>query len=508
MAYMKDSAGRRLDSFEALGADDAKDAYSPLGAQFAVLTSRLQADNENCVFTAIGDSTGVSGTRWVYLVSQWLKAQYPRYTVNYLVWNGTNYDAAIVLQTGSYTRTFTDGATTNASATLTSAAGAAFVGADVGRPVSGTGIPAGTTIIQWLSATSVTMSANATATGSALSVTLGAHKLSVYNGSTSGMDEVYSSTKIAAQIPVAPNLIIVNYGHNKGTMGDYRAAYYDYMRRLSDWYPRAGLVCTAQNPQRPDMPNATPHLSRAQSIIDLCATEGYGLINITQAFLDTPNWDTTLILGDGIHPTDDLGSPLWASVITTAMKKSIHITPRSAIIKPSRTFIPAAQFIVADGTPTLSAVGAATAPFPAWTMVDAALNSVVCQAEWPNGWQSVNVYVVWSVATGAGYTAGNNSAMWEWAFSPASGLNTNGPFPSPLTTVAPAQPLTYSSNQGGQVSGAPNGGAWETIFTRIKTGLVLSSVPVAIRIRRDGANASDNLAENAYFRGLIIERAS
>lgn len=36
-------------------------------------------------------------------------------------------------------------------------------------------------------------------------------------------------------------------------MGDYRLAYYDYMRRLADWFPRTGLVCTAQNPQRPDM---------------------------------------------------------------------------------------------------------------------------------------------------------------------------------------------------------------------------------------------------------------
>jgi hypothetical protein len=489
---------------------DSSGSYTPLGAQFAVLISRLQADNENCVFTVIGDSTGVSATRWVYLVSQWLKSQYPRYNVNYYVFNGTNYDAAISLQTGTYSRTFTDGATTNASATLTSAAGAVFTLSDIGRPVSGTGIPAGTTITAWTSATSVTMSANATATGSALSVTLGSHTLAVYNGSVSGQDEVYSSTKIPAQIPVAPHLIIVNYGHNKGTMsgGSYRAAFYDYMRRLSDYFPSTGLVCTAQNPERGDMPNATAHLSRAQAIIDLCASEGYGLINATQAFLDTPNWDTTLILGDGIHPTDDLGSPLWASLIKNAMKKSVHVTPRSASIRPSRIFIGASQFIVADGTPTLAASGAASAPFPAWTLVDAAQNSLLTQADWPNGWQSVNVYVVWSVATGTGYTGSNSSVLWEWGFSPASGLNTNGPFPSPLTTTAPGQPLAYTSNQGTQQGGAPNGGAWETIFTRVKTGLVLSSRPVSIRIRRNGADALDNLAETAYFRGLIIERAS
>lgn len=489
---------------------DAKKTYSPLGAQFAVLTSRLQADNENCVFTVIGDSTGVSGTRWVYLVSQWLKAQYPRYNVNYYVFNGTNYDAPISLQVGSYSRVFTDGATTNASATLTSATGAGFTLSDVGRPVSGAGIPVGATIIGWTSATSVTMSANATATASGVSVTLGSHTLAVYNGSVSGQDEVYSSTKIPAQIPVAPHLIIVNYGHNKGTMsgGSYRGAYYDYMRRLADWFPSAGLVCTAQNPERGDMPNATAHLSRAQAIIDLCASEGYGLINVTQAFLDTPNWDTTLILPDGIHPTDGPGSTLWTSLITTAMKRSVHVTPRSASIRPSRMFVGASEFIAFDGTPTLGVAGAATAPFPAWTLPDGSQNSLLTQADWPNGWQTVNVYAVWSVATGAGYTSANNTALWEWAFSPASGLNSNGPFPSPAGTAAPGQSLTFVSNQGTQAGGAPNAGAWETIFTRIKAGLALSSRPVSIRIRRNGADALDNLGENVYFRGLIIERAS
>jgi hypothetical protein len=487
---------------------DAKKTYSPLGAQFAVLINRLQQDNENCVMTAIGDSTGVGGTRWVYLVAQWLKAQYPKYTVNYHVWNGTNYDAPIVLQTGTQSRTFTDGATTNGSAVITSAAGAAFTVSDVGRPVSGAGIPAGATIVSLSSGTSATMSANATATATGVTVTLGPHALNVYNGSTSGMDEVYSSTRIAAQIPVTPHLIIVNYGHNKGNMGDYRAAYYDYMRRIQDWAPRAGIVCTAQNPQRTDQPNNKAHIARAQSIIDLCASEGYGLINVMQAFLDTPNWETTLILPDGIHPTDDAGSPLWASVITTAMKKSIHVTPRSAALKLTRIFIPCTAFIVADGAPTLGVVGSASAPFPAWTFADGVLGSIVGQAEWPNTWETVNVYVIWSVATGSGYTGSNNSVFWEWAFSPAGGLNTNGPFPSPLTTVATAQPLAYSSNQGGTIAGAPNAGPWETIVSRVKTGANFRNIPVGIRIRRQGADSGDNLGENAYFRGLIIERAS
>lgn len=69
-----------------------------------------------------------------------------------------------------------DGATTNADATLTSAT-AAFVAADVGAPISGSGIPAGTYIASVTNGTTVEMSANATATASGVSVTIDRHKV-------------------------------------------------------------------------------------------------------------------------------------------------------------------------------------------------------------------------------------------------------------------------------------------------------------------------------------------
>jgi hypothetical protein len=62
------------------------------------------------------------------------------------------------------TRSVADGATTNASTTLTSAS-AAFTSIDVGNPITGTNIQSGTTITAVNSATSVTMSKTATATG-------------------------------------------------------------------------------------------------------------------------------------------------------------------------------------------------------------------------------------------------------------------------------------------------------------------------------------------------------
>lgn len=69
-------------------------------------------------------------------------------------------------------RVVTDGVTTNADATITSAT-AAFTQADVGRPIAGTGIPAGATIASINSATSAELSANATASASSLTFTFG-----------------------------------------------------------------------------------------------------------------------------------------------------------------------------------------------------------------------------------------------------------------------------------------------------------------------------------------------
>lgn len=70
------------------------------------------------------------------------------------------------------TRFVTDGVTTNADATFTSAS-ASFTAFDVGKTILGTGIPAATTILSVTNSTTVEMSANATATATGLTVTLG-----------------------------------------------------------------------------------------------------------------------------------------------------------------------------------------------------------------------------------------------------------------------------------------------------------------------------------------------
>jgi uncharacterized phage protein gp47/JayE len=79
---------------------------------------------------------------------------------------------ALVIDLYAPGRVLTDAATTNTDATVTSATGA-FTDADIGRSVTGTGIPGGATIASVNSATSIELSAAATATAAGVMLSLG-----------------------------------------------------------------------------------------------------------------------------------------------------------------------------------------------------------------------------------------------------------------------------------------------------------------------------------------------
>lgn len=82
------------------------------------------------------------------------------------------------------TRSVADGVVTNGDATVTSAT-AAFTAADIGAPISGTNIPAGTRIASVTSATEVELSANATGAGTGVTLTIGAALASATYGAGS-----------------------------------------------------------------------------------------------------------------------------------------------------------------------------------------------------------------------------------------------------------------------------------------------------------------------------------
>lgn len=80
--------------------------------------------------------------------------------------------ASIMAKKETATRFVTDGATTSTSTTVTSAT-AAFTSYDVGKKISGAGIPAGATISSVTNATTIVISTAATVTATGVSLTIG-----------------------------------------------------------------------------------------------------------------------------------------------------------------------------------------------------------------------------------------------------------------------------------------------------------------------------------------------
>jgi hypothetical protein len=102
------------------------------------------------------------------------------------------------------TRTVTDGQTTNGSPTVSSAT-ANFTSSDVGKTISGPGIPANATITAVGSSTSITISSTATATASGVALAWGfaAATVTVSLSLHKSGDVADGTHTVLAQVPVA-----------------------------------------------------------------------------------------------------------------------------------------------------------------------------------------------------------------------------------------------------------------------------------------------------------------
>lgn len=80
-----------------------------IAQQAAVLVQRMMLGAEDAAMLVMGDSTGASNTRWVYLLAQRLGAMFPAWTVLYRTYKDTNdtWNSATTLQTGTNGRTLT-----------------------------------------------------------------------------------------------------------------------------------------------------------------------------------------------------------------------------------------------------------------------------------------------------------------------------------------------------------------------------------------------------------------
>jgi hypothetical protein len=127
-----------------------------------VLSNLLLAAGVGSIATQAASGTGIGKSTFTfgYVLNP--------YTVGF---EAANAQGSTTASAGRSTTS--TGSTTISTTTLTDTGGA-FSVLDVGRPITATGVPVGTYIAAFLTSTTVTMSAPATATGSTLSVVYGA----------------------------------------------------------------------------------------------------------------------------------------------------------------------------------------------------------------------------------------------------------------------------------------------------------------------------------------------
>jgi plastocyanin len=159
----------------------------------AVTTSQYTLSNSDGVtWTPIDSALNVTVTPLGSTSSTNLSANTDLWTGN----AGYNQDIGIFV---SDIRTFTDGATTNGSSAIASPALAQFTAADIGRSITGAGIPPSTTITAVASTTAATISQAATATASGVSMTITASDALVAWKESGGFAGTFSPNAAAVQ---------------------------------------------------------------------------------------------------------------------------------------------------------------------------------------------------------------------------------------------------------------------------------------------------------------------
>ena len=153
-------------------------------------------------------------------------------------------------------------------------------------------------------------------------------RLIVYNGSHPGSTLAYQSSRVAAQFPTAPDVVIINSGHNygAGSPAVYLTAVDDYISALHAVYPAARIIVSSQNPEFSPAANRVAHARRLTELRVHALANGYGYVPAHEAFLNEPDGGVSFVMGDGIHPTP-AGSALWAATFDNYLTSKSLRTP-------------------------------------------------------------------------------------------------------------------------------------------------------------------------------------
>jgi len=329
----------------------------------------------------------------------------------------------------------------------------------------------------------------------------GTHTLTIYNGSMPGANADYSVSRLALQVPVIPQAIIISYGYNSSAV-TYRPINYPLVRAIRESFPFAAIAITAQGPRVSSDPDYANGLLRQQSNIDLAQSEGLGLINVMQAFLDNPTYAADWLQVDGLHP-NAAGMQVWRDEVVKHFRGdsvAMPLGPRSDNL--SQVWIPAVDFVAKTGTPTRVDTNDAG---PYWSLPNAGTTAIQALVSAPMGWDVVRFYAKWLQVTFTGFTGANNGIRVQVS-NKGLGLNqgyNTAPASVPMSSLVSIQgPLTL-------------GGSNTSVATARTsylgyTNLIAAALgnPFAIEVKRLGDDAADTNADAWLLLGVMAVRQS
>lgn len=351
--------------------------------------------------------------------------------------------------------------------------------------------------------------------GSAVTVQTGtgAQTLHFYNGSAAGQSIQYSTTNIATLVPVTPDLVIVNHGHNNGesltpnppSQPGFRSVYLALLAEIRARFPRTGMLLTTQNPETSPVAGATItlHKQHAQAIAQIAAAEGMGLVDVMSAF--TLSTTSGLVSGDGIHPTS-AGYTLWLQTVQAEFPTSLPAL--SAVASPVRVLdsflIPAGAFEGVQGSPSAT-YGAEDSffnrLFSVWALGDAAVHGIATGCTIPSHWETVRISLLWTAAATTGNTV--------WALT-VRAVDLSGGSNNITGGAKNLLGLTSTTYPGGNFTVAA-----PSVSQTLQKSILFGGYTIAgtlrhwlLSLRRVGDNAGDTMTGNAEVHGLLVERLS
>jgi hypothetical protein len=260
-------------------------------------------------------------------------------------------------------------------------------------------------------------------------------------------------------------------------------------------------MVTAQNPMGVGVGDYALDLLRARAVIGLAATEGYGLVNILQTFLNNPSYDADwLNPADHLHPSD-AGSIVWANEVIKHLSSSTAVVARAPQAKRDTVWVPASAFAAFSTGMTAAPTGAVVNDSAyMWGFPASQLSSVIADVSLPTHWTTFDAYLLWCVASTTGKTA---STLVSWRLL-RQAITIGKTYPLDAGVLATGSWV----DPGVQSRNPSNGTAYQTVTSLIAQQSSAAERVQAVRLQRNGNNGTDNIAETAYVRGILFSQAS